>query len=600
MHATRKSLISAAAAFVFLLLLMLCLIPGLKVSAATKPYSLTYTGGTINYSNSNVTTLTSSPYVTITCSNKGSFKISVSANNSSNTRYITLYAKNSKGTVDTLNITQTGIPTKELSIGCAGGNLYYSNSNVIKLSSNSNVTITSSNPGSFNLSVKANNSATTRYIILNCMNSKGNTVETIVITQTGITSKSYSFDCTGGTIKYGNPNVTKFQSNSNASFSSSNPGSYIITINPNTTAVSRSFTLYALSSNGATVEALVISQTGVPSTSVSTVDCTGGTRTIPYDHDFTCSFDSFSSGSSNDWVTRDGSNFVIKPNTSTSARSCRAVLRNGSKQIVCYVSISQKGIAYKSMATDLNEHTFLYGCEAADPNRIVVSDSSVCSCVQYAGSIYYIKVYKNPSYSNRSCDIKFYDKSGKLVAQYTVTQSYNPTKEEAIKRINDKGFLYTSTQQAAIDFIYAHNKEAIDGNTELGALIIKTTDSETGETRYMLDELVQGYRDGNGGETDFSERLQVYSDDVVAAYVHCHGPATIEENLYFSLSSDSGASDIGLALKHECIAYLGAADGSIWEFDQNKDEFTPWSYKDSAYIYYQKQTGRVINTGAPH
>ena len=93
MHAKRKAALSAATVFSFMLLLMLNIIPGITVSAATKNYSVASTGGKVSYYNSSALSISSNPNVTVSCSSQGSYNLTVAANTSPNARTITLTSK---------------------------------------------------------------------------------------------------------------------------------------------------------------------------------------------------------------------------------------------------------------------------------------------------------------------------------------------------------------------------------------------------------------------------------------------------------------------------------------------------------------------------
>lgn len=159
--------------------------------------------------------------------------------------------------------------------------------------------------------------------------------------------------------------------------------------------------------------------------------------------------------------------------------------------------------------------------------------------------------------------------------------------EQARYRVNSE-YKYSTPQEAAIDFVYGYNVWAREQNAEWGGVIDYYY--ENGRTFYVFSHVAKGWRKGNDGGVNLN--INPYNTGTSAAYVHVHGPHTCNANDYFSII------DAEIAQNENCLAFLGAPTGKIWEFDPAKDsikrDFNPsW---DPEY----KASGRIICTNAPH
>ena len=351
-QARKQTHFLAAAVCSLLFLLLFSLIPGVKASAENKYYTSPFLGTTISYYNANVVSFSNTENVTITCTNRGSFTIKVKPNTSETSRTIKLSANKSGGTaVDTLYITQYGVPTKKLSIGCAGGNLAFTASGAYSYTY-SNTAVCSSRSGS-NFVVKPNTSTSARSCKVTVKNSSGNIIYYVYINQSGVPTKTITAGCTGGNYSFTATNASSYTYSNTAVCNSRSGSSFVV--KPNTSTSSRSCKVTVKNSAGNAIYYVTINQSGVPTQSL-TASYTGGNLA------FTASGAS-SYAYSNTAVcnSRSGNYFVVTPNTTTSKRSCKVTVKNSAGNIIYYVNINQDNVPSKNVnKVEGRETTFSY------------------------------------------------------------------------------------------------------------------------------------------------------------------------------------------------------------------------------------------------
>ena len=121
--------------------------------------------------------------------------------------------------------------------------------------------------------------------------------------------------------------------------------SFNISVSKNTSTSQRKYTLYGKNAKGTVVETIYITQAAAPSTQYITlpsantsVSCVGG--------QVYCSV----SGSKYEYLNKDicdshnGNYLVVKPNTSTSFRSCKVNIKDGNGYLRAVVTIRQSGV----------------------------------------------------------------------------------------------------------------------------------------------------------------------------------------------------------------------------------------------------------------
>ena len=234
--------------------------------------------------------------------------------------------------------------------------------------------------------------------------------------------QSFTAPCTGRTISYSKSGVTYVSSSSFVTVKcngvSGGVSQFTITVSPNTTAYSRSATLYAKKgTNGATVEKIYITQSAVQTKSYS-ASYMGGTYTSPLN----CSYVSNNTAVCN---SGSGSSFYVKPNTTTSQRKCTLTLKTNAG-IVYYLYITQAPvpIVTKSIAGGGGTFSRSYSYSASlTPNK--ANMISVSSSSPSGGTYTYnISVSANPSSSaTRTTDITVKTSSGVYLEIIRVTQS---------------------------------------------------------------------------------------------------------------------------------------------------------------------------------
>jgi len=469
MHTKTKLHLTTAAILSFILLLLLNLVPGMKASAATKYYSVSYSGGTVSYYNSSVTTLSSDSNVSVYCSNKGSYSITVKPNSSTSSRTIRLYAKKSGTVVDTLVITQSGVPTSNLSATNAGGNLYYYNGNAYSYYY-SNTAVCSSRSGNYFV-IKPNTSTASRYCTVTVKNRSGNAIAYVYISQSGVPLKyvsvaggdtSFSYGKSGAYFNYSNKSMI-------TNITASNPGSYTIYVsaNPSSTAT-RSTDIIVKNGSGVYLEIIRVTQAAFTAPT-HTYNYNSDPRTVTYNcanadaskttvsNTALCSCTSLGSGK-----------FQVKlnQNTSTASRSCTITFKNSAGTVLAKYVINQSGVPLKYVSVSGGNTSFSYSKSGA---YFTISNKNMITNVtaSNAGS-YTLYVSANPSNtSSRSTDVIVKNGSGVYLEIIRVTQSAY-TAPTINYSVDSKRNVITYTNSNAAKFSYS-NSSMCNSYTSLGS-----------------------------------------------------------------------------------------------------------------------------------
>ena len=458
MHVKRKTYLSVAAVFALMFLLLLNLIPGAKASAATKTYSIACTGGTISYYNSNATSFSSNANVTYSCSNKGSFTITVRPNTSTSPRTITLYSKKGGTILDTLVIKQAGIPCTTLSAGSTGGKLYYYNANAYSYTY-SNTAVCSGRNGNYFV-VKPNSNTASRSCKVTVKNRAGTPLAYITINQSGVPVKNVSVSGDSSSFAYGKSGATSFvPSNRNmiTNISASNPGSFkfYVSANPSTSAT-RSTDIIVKNSAGTYLEIIRVTQA---KHTVKTYN--NNYNSDPRNVNYTCanadpSKTTVSNTSMCSYTSLGSGKFQVKlkQNTSTSSRSCTITFKDKYGTALAKYVINQSGVPVKSVSVSGGSTSFAYGKSGATSfapsNKNMITNISASN----PGSFKFY-VSANPStITTRSTDIIVKNSAGTYLEIIRVTQAkYTPP---TIKySVDSKRNTITYTNSAASRFAYS-------------------------------------------------------------------------------------------------------------------------------------------------
>ena len=459
-QARRQTHFLAAAVCSLLFLLLFSLIPGVKASAENKYYTSPFLGTTISYYNANVVSFSNTENVTITCTNRGSFTIKVKPNTSETSRTIKLSANKSGGTaVDTLYITQYGVPTKKLSIGCAGGNLAFTASGAYSYTY-SNTAVCSSRSGS-NFVVKPNTSTSARSCKVTVKNSSGNIIYYVYINQSGVPTKTITAGCTGGNYSFTATNASSYTYSNTAVCTSRSGSSFVV--KPNTSTSSRSCKVTVKNSAGNAIYYVTINQSGVPTQSL-TASYTGGNLA------FTASGAS-SYAYSNTAVcnSRSGNYFVVTPNTTTSKRSCKVTVKNSAGNIIYYVNINQDKVPSKNVnKVEGRETTFsYYNASAASFDR--KNTSMITNITATNKGSFTFSVSSNPSTTTtRSSAILVKNSAKACIDVILVEQANRPlvTKNETY---NADPRSVTFTCPGTVNRITYSNSAMVKKRTALGS-----------------------------------------------------------------------------------------------------------------------------------
>ena len=356
MHAKQKAVLSASTVIAFMLLLLFNVIPGLSASAATKNYSVAFSGGKVSYYNSSAISVKSNPNVSVSCSSRGSFNLTISPNTSASPRTISLTStKSGGGVLDTIIIKQSGVPTKTLNVGCTGGKLSF--------------------------------------------------------TPSGAYSYSYS----------------------NAAVCNSRSGSSFV-VKPNSTTVKRSCTVTVRNSANRVIYYVYINQDAVP---VKPVSVAGNTTSFSYGKTGAVTL---TPGSRTMIPTITASNpgsftlFVAANPSNAKARSTDVVVRNASGAYLEIIRVTQAKFSAPKYNYEYNSdpRTLTFTCANANASKTVVSNPGMASCASLGGGKFQVKLTQNPNNSARSCEITFRDSCGTALAKYTLRQKGVPLRTQSV------------------------------------------------------------------------------------------------------------------------------------------------------------------------
>ena len=388
----------------------------MKASAATKTYTAPYSGTTINYSNSNVTTFSSNENVTITSSNSGSFTIKVKANPSASSRTITLYAKKSGTTVDTLVITQNGVPTKAITADCTGGNYTFTVSNASSYAY-SNTAVCNSRSGS-SFVVKPNSTTSKRSCTVTVKNKNGTVIYYVYINQNAVPVKAVSVKGNATSFPYGNSNASTLTPQNKSMITkvtASNPGSFTVSVSANPSdSATRSSDIIVKNSAGAYIEIIRVTQEKYTAVT-HTYNYNSDPRTVTYTSANSDPSKTTVSNTAMAVCTSQGSGkYQIKltQNTATAARSCTITFKDQNGMALEKYVINQSGVPLKPVSVGGNTTSFPYG----NTNAATINPQNKSMITKVTASnpgSFTISVSANPSGSaTRSSDIIVKNSSG--------------------------------------------------------------------------------------------------------------------------------------------------------------------------------------------
>ena len=449
-HSQRKTHLLAAAVFSVLFLLLFSLIPGVKASAATKNYTSPCTGTKISYYNSNVTSFSTNSNVTITCSNKGSYTITVKPNTSTSSRTITLYAKKSANgaTVDTLCINQSGVPTKSISAGCTGGNYAFTPSGASSYTY-SNTAVCNSRSGS-NFVVKPNTATSSRSCTVTVKNSAGNIIYYVYINQSGVPTSSFSVGCTGGNVAFSPAGASSYVYSNTAVCNSRSGNNFVV--KPNSGTANRSCTVTVKNSAGNIFYYAYINQSGVP---VKSVSVAGGSTNFSYGKSGAATINPQNKNMITNVTASNPGSFTIyvSANPSTTAtRSSDIIVKNSAGAYLEIIRVTQA--KYTAVTRNYNYNsdprTVTFTSANTDPSKTTVSNTSMATCTSQGSGKYQVKLTQNTSTASRSCTITFKDQFGTPLEKYVVKQSGVPLNAVSVKG-NNTSFSYGKSGATTIN-----------------------------------------------------------------------------------------------------------------------------------------------------
>lgn len=282
--------------------------------------------------------------------------------------------------------------------------------------------------------------------------------------------QSFTAPCTGRTIPYSQSGVSYVSSNEYASARctsiSGGIPQFSITVQPNTSTSTRYITLYAKkSANGPTVEKIIITQSPVPTKSL-TAACSGGNLA------FTASgASSYTYSNTAVCSSRSGNNFVVKTNTANSQRKCTVTVKNSAGNIIYYVYITQNAVPLvtKSVAGTGGSFGRGYSSTVSFAPQTANAVSVTASTPSGGTYSYTLAVNANPSTTAaRQIDIIVKNSSGGYLEIIRVTQAKRviTTKTESY---NADPRTVTFTSPGAVSTISYSNSAMIEKRTALGS-----------------------------------------------------------------------------------------------------------------------------------
>ena len=447
-HTQRKTHLVAAAVFSVLFLLLFTLIPGVKASAATKSYTSPCTGTKISYYNSSVTSFSSNSNVTISCTNKGSYTITVKPNTSTSSRYITLNTNGGGKTIDTLSITQYGVPTKSISAGCLGGNFSFTASGASSYTY-SNTAVCNSRSESYFV-VKPNTGTTSRSCTVTVKNSSGAVIYYVYINQSGVPTTSFSVGCTGGNVAFSPTGASSYVYSNTAVCNSRSGNNFVV--KPNSSIAARSCTVTVKNSAGNIFYYAYINQSGVP---VKPVSVAGSSTNFNYGKSGATSINPQNKNMITNVTASNPGSFTIyvSANPSTTAtRTSDIIVKNSAGAYLEIIRVTQA--KYTAVTRNYNYNsdprTVTFTSSNTDPSKTTVSNTSMATCTSQGGGKYQVKLSQNTTTASRSCTITFKDKFGTPLEKYVVTQSGVPLKSVSVKGYTSS-FSYGKTGATSIN-----------------------------------------------------------------------------------------------------------------------------------------------------
>ena len=429
-HTQRKTQFFAAAVFSVLSLLLFALIPGVKASAAAKSYTSPCTGTTINYYNSSVTTLSSNANVTITCTNRGSYTIKVKPNTLTSSRSIRLNANGGGKTIDTLTITQYGVPTKTFSAGCLGGNYSFTPSGAYYYNY-SNTAVCNSRSGS-SFVVKPTSSTSARSCTVTVKNSAGTIIYYVYINQNGVPTSSLSIGCAGGNLAFSPAGASSYVYSNTAVCSSRSGNNFVV--KPNSSTSARSCTVSVKNSAGNIFYYVYINQGGVP---VKTVSVAGKATSFSYGKSGASTLNPKDKSMITKVTASNPGSFTVSVSANpytTISRTSDIIVKNSAGAYIEIIRVTQEKYTAVTRTYNYNSdpRTVNYTVANIDPSKTAVSNSAMASCTSQGGGKFQVKLTQNTSTASRSCTITFKDSYGTALEKYVVNQSGVPLKTVSV------------------------------------------------------------------------------------------------------------------------------------------------------------------------